>query len=351
MAAITLLLGALAATAQDDIKRVLAWSTVSQIGYMTGALAVGAPAAALFHLLTHAAFKALLFLAAGAVIHAVGSNLMSADGRPAPRACRSTFWSHRRSGSARWPGCRRWPASGARRACWSPPRTPPRATAGAGLGRLAGLAGRAARRRDHRLVRHPPAAAHLLRRAARPTPAARARRTSPPRRLMRWPVLLLAVPGALLGLAAFAARLPRRAWSLRARRTSSVADRAAAAGAARARRGRWPGGCWRRDAGRRPGRGAGPRCGRSFAAASASTTVQDAPRRTPGARARPRGARAVDERVVDGAVEGTGRGDRRARRAAGRACTGRRCPGPRPRVLAGALLLGLAAARRRSAPR
>ena len=84
-----MLLGALAATAQDDIKRVLAWSTVSQIGYMTGALAVGAPAAALFHLLTHAAFKALLFLAAGAVIHAVGTNLMSGDGRAAPAACRS----------------------------------------------------------------------------------------------------------------------------------------------------------------------------------------------------------------------------------------------------------------------
>ena len=80
MAAITLLLGALAATAQDDLKRVLAWSTVSQIGYMTGALAVGSPAAALFHLLTHAAFKALLFLAAGAVIHAVGTNLMSRMG-------------------------------------------------------------------------------------------------------------------------------------------------------------------------------------------------------------------------------------------------------------------------------
>jgi NADH-quinone oxidoreductase subunit L len=80
MAAITLLLGALTATAQDDLKRVLAWSTVSQIGYMTGALAVGAPAAALFHLLTHAAFKALLFLAAGAVIHAVGTNYMSRMG-------------------------------------------------------------------------------------------------------------------------------------------------------------------------------------------------------------------------------------------------------------------------------
>jgi NADH-quinone oxidoreductase subunit L len=91
MAAITLLLGALAATAQDDIKRVLAWSTVSQIGYMTGALAVGAPAAALFHLLTHAAFKALLFLAAGGVIHAVGTNLMSRMGGLRPHLP-ATFW-------------------------------------------------------------------------------------------------------------------------------------------------------------------------------------------------------------------------------------------------------------------
>ncbi|TDB73601.1 NADH-quinone oxidoreductase subunit L [Micromonospora sp. KC723] len=87
----TLLLGALAATAQDDLKRVLAWSTVSQIGYMTGALAVGAPAAALFHLLTHAAFKALLFLSAGAVIHAVGTTLMSRMGG-LRRDMPVTFW-------------------------------------------------------------------------------------------------------------------------------------------------------------------------------------------------------------------------------------------------------------------
>ncbi|HEV7964376.1 MAG TPA: NADH-quinone oxidoreductase subunit L [Actinoplanes sp.] len=92
MAAITLLLGALSATAQDDIKRVLAWSTVSQIGYMTGALAVGSPAAALFHLLTHAAFKALLFLAAGAVIHAVGTNSMSRMGGLREHMP-ATFWS------------------------------------------------------------------------------------------------------------------------------------------------------------------------------------------------------------------------------------------------------------------
>jgi NADH-quinone oxidoreductase subunit L len=92
MASITILIGALSATAQDDLKRVLAWSTVSQIGYMTGALAVGSPAAALFHLLTHAAFKALLFLAAGAVIHAVGTNLLSRMGGLRPHMP-VTFWS------------------------------------------------------------------------------------------------------------------------------------------------------------------------------------------------------------------------------------------------------------------
>ncbi|MEU7821999.1 NADH-quinone oxidoreductase subunit L [Catellatospora sp. NPDC049133] len=80
MAGITLLLGALAATAADDIKRVLAWSTVSQLGYMMAALSAKAVDAAMFHLLAHAAFKALLFLCAGSVIHAVGSNLMSRMG-------------------------------------------------------------------------------------------------------------------------------------------------------------------------------------------------------------------------------------------------------------------------------
>ncbi|GIH10476.1 NADH dehydrogenase [Rhizocola hellebori] len=80
MAAITLLLGALAATAADDVKRVLAWSTVSQLGYMMAALSMGAVDAAMFHLFTHAAFKALLFLCAGSLIHAVGSNLLSRMG-------------------------------------------------------------------------------------------------------------------------------------------------------------------------------------------------------------------------------------------------------------------------------
>lgn len=80
IAAITMVLGALAALAQDDIKRVLAWSTVSQLAYMTGALAVGGYAAGAFHLLTHAGFKALLFLCAGAVLHVTGTALMSRMG-------------------------------------------------------------------------------------------------------------------------------------------------------------------------------------------------------------------------------------------------------------------------------
>ncbi len=68
--AITALLGATIAVAQNDLKRVLAFSTISQLGYMMLALGVGSWVAAIFHLLTHAFFKALLFLAAGSVIHA-----------------------------------------------------------------------------------------------------------------------------------------------------------------------------------------------------------------------------------------------------------------------------------------
>ncbi len=68
--AFTALLGALIAVGQNDIKRILAFSTVSQLGYMMLALGVGSWVAAIFHLLTHAFFKALLFLGAGSVIHA-----------------------------------------------------------------------------------------------------------------------------------------------------------------------------------------------------------------------------------------------------------------------------------------
>jgi NADH-quinone oxidoreductase subunit L len=67
--AITMILSALIALVQTDIKRVLAYSTCSQLGFMMLALGLGAWQAALLHLLTHAFFKALLFLSAGSVIH------------------------------------------------------------------------------------------------------------------------------------------------------------------------------------------------------------------------------------------------------------------------------------------
>jgi NADH-quinone oxidoreductase subunit L len=70
--AITLLLAGASALFQKDIKRVLAYSTMSQIGYMFLALGVGAFTAAIFHFMTHAFFKALLFLSAGVVINAMG---------------------------------------------------------------------------------------------------------------------------------------------------------------------------------------------------------------------------------------------------------------------------------------
>jgi NADH-quinone oxidoreductase subunit L len=81
MAAVTMAGSALAALAQDDIKRVLAYSTIGQLGYLSGALAVGDRGAAVFHLLSHGAFKALLFLAAGVIIHAAGTNSLAAMSR------------------------------------------------------------------------------------------------------------------------------------------------------------------------------------------------------------------------------------------------------------------------------
>jgi NADH-quinone oxidoreductase subunit L len=69
--AVTALMGAFSALFQTDIKRVLAYSTISQLGFMVLAVGIGMPQLALFHLLTHAFFKACLFLCAGSVIHAL----------------------------------------------------------------------------------------------------------------------------------------------------------------------------------------------------------------------------------------------------------------------------------------
>lgn len=77
---LTLFFGGCLAIVQDDLKKVLAYSTVSQLGYMVTAIGAGAYTAGLMHLWTHAFFKALLFLGAGSVIHAVHTNNMSEMG-------------------------------------------------------------------------------------------------------------------------------------------------------------------------------------------------------------------------------------------------------------------------------
>jgi NADH-quinone oxidoreductase subunit L len=95
----TMLLAAFSALAQRDMKRVLAYSTISQIGYMFLALGLGAWSAAMFHFMTHAFFKALLFLAAGVVIHAVHEQDLYRMGGLRSEL-RLAFWSFVIGGSA-----------------------------------------------------------------------------------------------------------------------------------------------------------------------------------------------------------------------------------------------------------
>jgi NADH-quinone oxidoreductase subunit L len=88
---LTAIFAATVALVQTDIKRVLAYSTISQLGYMFAAVGVGAYAAGIFHLVTHAFFKALLFLGAGSVIHALGNEQdMRKMGGLAPRMVMTT---------------------------------------------------------------------------------------------------------------------------------------------------------------------------------------------------------------------------------------------------------------------
>jgi NADH-quinone oxidoreductase subunit L len=332
IAAVTLLLGALAATAQDDIKRVLAWSTVSQLGYMTGALAVGSSGAALFHLLTHAAFKALLFLAAGCVIHAVGTNLMSAMGG-LRAGMPVTFWSMAvglgalaglppLAGFFSKDGILAVAFEAARHGDGIAP------TWVAWLVWLAGLLGVGITAWY---------ATRLLLRTF--LGAARSLATHPhdPPALMRWPVILLAVPSALLGLAAFGpgfrARLVLDAPHLAPDVLLPLALLAAGAGTA------WW--LWRRDPAADPAQALGP-LRPVFAAAFNFDGVQHALVVRP-TRALARAVRRGDESGVDGVVESTGRG---ALGLGARLASAHRAGLPRAAtaVLAGALLIGLAAA-------
>ncbi|MCE5278473.1 MAG: NADH-quinone oxidoreductase subunit L [Planctomycetaceae bacterium] len=90
--AATLLIAGVSAATQRDIKRVIAYSTISQIGYMFLALGIGAWAAGVFHIVTHAFFKSLLFLGAGVIIHALSGEQDLFQMGGLRRALPLTFW-------------------------------------------------------------------------------------------------------------------------------------------------------------------------------------------------------------------------------------------------------------------
>jgi NADH-quinone oxidoreductase subunit L len=98
--ALTAIFAATIALVQFDIKRVMAYSTVSQLGYMFLALGVGAPIAAIFHLATHAFFKALLFLGSGSVIHGLGGEQDMRKMGGLRRKLPVTFWTMLLAGGA-----------------------------------------------------------------------------------------------------------------------------------------------------------------------------------------------------------------------------------------------------------
>ena len=106
---ITALLSALMAVQQNDIKRILAYSTLSQLGYMVMAVGLTGPTAAMFHLSTHAFFKALLFLGAGSVIHALSGEQDIWKMGNLKQKIPTTFWTFLAGTVAL---CGLWPFSG-----------------------------------------------------------------------------------------------------------------------------------------------------------------------------------------------------------------------------------------------
>jgi NADH-quinone oxidoreductase subunit L len=123
---VTLLIAGTIGLVVTDLKRVIAYSTMSQIGYMVMAVSAGAYVAGLFHLMTHAFFKALLFMAAGNRSIAC----VASSGRcPSPTAASS-------SAASRWPGCRRSRASSPRTRSWP---TSARAAAAGGCSTSPGI--------------------------------------------------------------------------------------------------------------------------------------------------------------------------------------------------------------------
>ena len=159
---ITLFIAATIAMVQTDYKKVLAYSTVSQLGFMMLALGVGGWAAGLFHLLTHAFFKALLFLGAGSVYHSVHTyempalgGLLQEDADHGAARCWSARWRSRACRSS---------AGSTRRTRSSPPRM---ARVMAESRALPALRAAGGRRGDHGVLHVPDVVPGLRRRAAR----------------------------------------------------------------------------------------------------------------------------------------------------------------------------------------
>jgi NADH-quinone oxidoreductase subunit L len=366
LASVTMLLGGLAATAQDDIKRVLAWSTVSQIGYMAGGLAVGSSDAAIFHLLTHAAFKALLFLAAGAVIHAVGSNSMSRMGG-LRRAMPVTFWTMTIGLAALAgvpPFAGFWSKESLLGAAWTA------ATEGTATPRWAAVLVLCAALATVAIT-----AWYVTRLWLRTFFGARREQADlhEPGWVMRAPLVLLAIPAALLGLLAlwsFGSGSHDTGWFAYAPLPDHLVDQGGTAqgtlptytatatlvatsdgavgldwvtvviGMVLLAAGLLAGWLvWRRDTAADPARVLG-RAGPLFAAGFRLDDVQDTLLVRP-TRALARAVRRTDERVVDGAVEGTGTGAGLLGGLLGRWHNG--LPRYVTAILAGAVLLGVAA--------
>ena len=181
---------------------MLAYSTVSQLAYMLAALAVGSALAAIFHLLTHAAFKALLFLAAGSVIHAVGTNLMP-DMGGLRRLMPVTFVTMT-VGLAALAGLPPFAGFFSKEAVLGAAEETAAhhdGPAAAWTGWLVLVVGLRDGRR-HRGLRHPAVADDVLRRSRAAAVAAHESSAA-----MRWPLVVLAVPAALLGLVGLPAGL------------------------------------------------------------------------------------------------------------------------------------------------
>ena len=185
----TAILAASIAMTQTDIKRVLAYSTLSQLGYMFAALGVGAWTAAIFHLMTHGFFKGLLFLGSGSVIHAVHEeqDMRRMGGLSRKIPITYVHDAHRLAGDRRHSAVGRLLLEG----------RDPRQVLQARL--LLGLGDRVPGRRADRVLHVPPHGADLLGRL----PRAEGDLGSDPRvaAVMTVPLILLAIPSALLGMA------------------------------------------------------------------------------------------------------------------------------------------------------